>query len=74
MPNRNEFGRWIGLREVTIDPSTNKLETKPRTICISELLWRRFIAHSKKYYKNPESYEIILENLLNCYDQHNKPD
>ncbi|HJT86187.1 MAG TPA: hypothetical protein VJ697_17035 [Nitrososphaeraceae archaeon] len=48
MPSRNEFGRYVGMREVEIDPSTNKLEPKPR--CISELLWRSFVAHSKKYY------------------------
>ena len=74
MPKRNEFGRWTSFREVTIDTATNKMEPKlTRTICISELLYHRFIAHSKKYY-NVESYEVILNNLLDCYDKYNTPD
>ncbi|HET7644075.1 MAG TPA: hypothetical protein VFK40_11245 [Nitrososphaeraceae archaeon] len=74
MPARNELGRWVGLKEVEFYPSANKLEPKTRILRVSERLYRRFCAHSKKYYTNPESYEIILENLLNCYDEHNKPD
>ena len=71
-PSTGGFGRYVSFREVTIDTSTNKMEPKPtRTIMISEQLYRRFIAHSKKYYKNPESYEIILNNLLDEYDKHN---
>jgi hypothetical protein len=68
--NNHSFGRYVNLREVTIDTSNNKLEVPTRTICISEHLYRMFIAHSKKYYPNPESYEVILENLLSNYDEH----
>ena len=63
------------MREVEIDPSTTRLEPKPtRPICISEQLYRRFVAHSKKYYKNPKSYKMILSNLLSFYDEHDKND
>ncbi|HET7643457.1 MAG TPA: hypothetical protein VFK40_08110 [Nitrososphaeraceae archaeon] len=49
------------MREVTIDPSTKKLEPKPRTISISEHLYHRFVAFSKLHY-NVETYEIILND------------
>jgi hypothetical protein len=45
------------------------LEPKPRTICISEQLYRRFGAHSKKYY-DVESYELILNKLIHFYETH----
>ena len=73
MPARNELGRYVGLREVTIDPSTNKLEPKPRTISISEHLYRRFVAFSKRHY-NVETYELILKDLLDSYEKNNKQD
>ena len=38
---------------------------------ISEQLHQRFIEHSLKYY-NVETYEIILEDLLDCFDKHNQ--
>ena len=68
MPNLTNLGRYTNLREVEIDPSTNNLEPKTRTMKISEHLYRRFVAHSKKYY-NVESYETILSNLLSSYDE-----
>ena len=49
-------------------PSTN---TRTRTIRISEELYKKFFEHSRRYY-NTEPYETILENLLNCYDEHNQ--
>jgi hypothetical protein len=73
LPPKNELGRYVGLREVEIDPSTNKMEPKSRTICISELLYRRFVAFSKRHY-NVESYEVILNDLLNSYEKNNKSD
>ena len=38
---------------------------------ISEQLYQRFLDHSRKYY-NVETYETVLENLLDCYDKHNQ--
>jgi hypothetical protein len=45
--------------------------TTTRTIIISEELYQRFYNHSCKYY-DIESYETILSNLLDCYEEHNK--
>ena len=51
MPNLTNPGRYTNLREVEIDTSNNKMEVpKTRTISISENLYRRFVAHSKRYY------------------------
>jgi hypothetical protein len=72
MPNLTNLGRYTNLREVEINPSTNHLEPKTRTIKISGHLYRRFVAHSKKYY-NVESYETILNNLLDYYEKENRP-
>ncbi|HET7644575.1 MAG TPA: hypothetical protein VFK40_13800 [Nitrososphaeraceae archaeon] len=36
MPVKNELWRYVGLKEVTIDPYTNKLEPNARTICIND--------------------------------------
>ena len=41
-----------------------------KTMKISGQLHQRFLDHSRKYY-NAETYEIILENLLDCYEKHN---
>ena len=68
----NPFGPMTSLREVTINTSNNHLEVpKTRIIRISEFMWRRMVAHSKRYY-NVEDYDTILGNLLDCYDQNNK--
>ena len=63
MPKRNEFGRWTSLREVE----------KSRTITISEHTWRRFVTFSKQHY-NVETYEVILNDLLDSYEKNNKSD
>jgi hypothetical protein len=57
------LGKFVHTKEK--DPET-------RTILISNSLYKKFQNHSKKYYKEPECYETILENLLKCYDEHNK--
>lgn len=60
------------LREVVIN-SDNSIEfPKTRVIKISEVLFRRFIAFSKKYYQNPETYEKILSDIMDNYEQNNK--
>ena len=38
---------------------------------ISEPLYRRFVGFSKRYY-DVETYETILENLINCYEENNQ--
>ncbi len=57
-----------------ISTSNNKKNEIPKTktILISEQLYRRFVAHSKRYY-NVADYEEILGNLLTEYDKHNSP-
>jgi hypothetical protein len=40
-------------------------------IKISEVLFRRFISFSKKYYQNPETYEKILSDLIDNSEQNN---
>ena len=72
-----QFGRYTNLKEISVvDNSTNEKDSnkvpKPtRTIKISEQLYRRFIGHSIRYY-NVETYETILENLLNNFDKNNQ--
>ena len=72
--NDDSLGNLCNLHEVSFDNNVNKEPKKDKTILISTQLWRRFIAHSTKYYKNPENYETILGNLLNCYDEYNSSD
>lgn len=50
--------------------STNKVP-KTRIIRISEPLYRRLSGVSQRYF-DCESYETILENLIKCYEEHNK--
>ncbi len=72
-----EFGRYTTLKEIpgidNTDSSNNKpIVQKPtRTMKISEPLYRRFVGFSKRYY-DVETYETILENLINCYEEHNQ--
>jgi hypothetical protein len=44
---------------------------KTRIIRISEKLYDRLAEHSRHYY-NHETYETILNDLLDCYDKHNE--
>ena len=74
--NTNNVG-WGNLTHLKPINNTNTAETTTsknpkltRTIKISEHLYRRFVGHSRRYY-NVESYEIILDNLLKCYEEHN---
>lgn len=46
-------------------------EINPETLRISEELYQKFYHHSRRYY-NSDSYETILENLLNNFEEHNK--
>jgi hypothetical protein len=73
------FGNLVSLRPVidtnntTVITSTNKNRIIPatRTIQISESLYKRFVEHTRRFY-NTETYETILNNLINCYEEHNK--
>ncbi len=60
------------LREVVINPDNTMEFPKTRVIKISEILYRRFISFSKKYYSSPETYEKILSDLIDNYEQNNK--
>ena len=69
-----EFGRYTTLKEITsIDNTNNKQQPPPktRTICISEDLYLHFVDFSQRYF-NVEPYDVILENLLKCYEEHNQ--
>ena len=72
MPSRNEFGRYSNLREVVINGDNTIEFPKTHSLLISEILWKRFISFSKKYYTNPETYEKILSDLIDNYDEHHK--
>ena len=60
------------LREVVINPDNTMEFPKTRVIKISEILYRRFISFSRRYYSNPETYEKILSDLIDNYEQNNK--
>jgi hypothetical protein len=81
-----QFGNLVGLKpsNSTTEPTVtttitkqhilnhnNNMKKKTKTMEISEQLYQRFLDHSSKYY-NVETYEIILEDLLNRYDKHNQ--
>ena len=55
---------------VTTSINKNKNSTT-RIICIPESLYKRFVEHSRRFY-NVESYDTILNNLLNCYEENHK--
>src|SRR5688572_4319138 len=57
------------LREQNNINNNNK-KTTTRTMKISEQLYQRFVDHSRKYY-NVESFETIIEDLLDNFDKHN---
>ena len=67
------MGKRTTTRLKHIDSLTNNNKNKKneRTIRISEELYQRFREHSSKYY-NIETYETILEDLLDCFDKHNE--
>ena len=69
---KNPFGPHTTLREI-IDDTTNTNNNIPKTriIRISEPLYHRFVGFSKRYF-NVEPYDLILENLLKCYEEHNQ--
>ena len=54
----------------TTSINKNKNQTT-RIMKISEPLYKRFVEFSRRYY-DVESYETILENLINYYEEHNK--
>ena len=78
-----KFGNLVGFRPCKTNlnfttnattrliPINNNNNKKTKTIKISEQLYERFVQHSRKYY-NVETYETILENLLDCFDKHNE--
>ena len=49
----------------------NSDKNTTKTMQISGQLYQRFLDHSSKYY-NVESYETILEDLLDSFDKHNQ--
>ena len=49
----------------------NSDKNTTKTMKISGQLYQRFLDHSSKYY-NVESYETILEDLLDSFDKHNQ--
>jgi hypothetical protein len=73
--NNTGWGNLTHLKPIndtnTAETTTSKNPKATRTLKISEQLFRRFVGHSRRYY-NVESYETILENLLECYEKHNQ--
>ena len=61
--NNTGFGNLTTLKVIssfTNSKTNNNKIPKTRIIRISELLYRRFVGHSRRYY-NVETYETILE-------------
>ena len=69
--NNSGFGKYTTLKPVNGTIVKRNTPKKTRTIKISEDLYQRFREHSRRYY-NIETYETILENLLECFQEHNK--
>jgi hypothetical protein len=69
--NNSGFGKYTSLKPVNATIARRKVPKKTRTIKISEELYTRFREHSRRYY-NVETYETILEDLLECFQEHNK--
>jgi hypothetical protein len=71
------LGNLTSLKPVIIASSVEETKKskpkvpKTRIIRISEPMYLRFVGFSRRYY-NVESYETILENLIKCYEEHNK--
>ncbi|HJT85400.1 MAG TPA: hypothetical protein VJ697_13045 [Nitrososphaeraceae archaeon] len=62
------------MLEIIVSTDNTKIEaSKTRVRKISEHLCRRFVEHLKRYY-NTETYETILNDLLNCYQKNNTSD
>ena len=71
MAKSNGLGRYVGLREVEIDPSTNKMEIKnKRTISINENLYLKLKDFSRD--NNIETYENAINYLLQFWNNNNK--
>jgi hypothetical protein len=64
------LGRYTDLILKTVTAVGDE-KKKTRIIRISEPLYEKFKEHSQKYY-NIETYETILENLLDCFDKNNE--
>jgi hypothetical protein len=66
------LGRYTTLRPIVTTAAekkdTNKIP-KTRVIRISEPLYQKFVNFSKRYY-DVEPYDLILDNLLKCYEEH----
>jgi hypothetical protein len=69
------LGNLVSLKPVNTSPTNtntkNKVPKPTRTIKISEPLFRRLVSHSKKFY-NVESFDTIIENLINSYELSHK--
>jgi hypothetical protein len=64
-------GIGVGSNLLIIDQSKEmKMKVKTRTIRISEDLYQSLKQHANRYY-NRDSYEVILSDLLDCYQKHN---
>ena len=80
--NYGQFGNLVGLRPSPDNLNFTSITTtrlrkcnnnnkSTKTMKISGQLYQRFLDHSSKYY-NVESYETILEDLLDSFDKHNQ--
>lgn len=65
--NREIFGKLIGLRPIT---TTDNQYTYDNTkiIKVTEPTYERLRDHSSRYY-NGESYDTIIRNLLDYYEE-----
>ena len=81
--NYGQFGNLVGLRPSPNNLNFTSITTTrlrkctrnsdkntTKTMKISGSLYQRLFDHSRKYY-NVESYETILEDLLDSFDKHN---
>ena len=80
--NYGQFGNLVGLRPGPNNLNFTSITTtrlrkctnnnkSTKTMKISGSLYQRFLEHSSKYY-NTETYETILEDLLDSFDKHNQ--
>ena len=66
---RHWLGRYSKLNDN--DTTTTTTKKKTRVIRISNDLHKKLFEHASRYY-NHEPYEVIISDLLDCYQKHNK--
>jgi hypothetical protein len=69
------FGRLTTLKPINVDNTNSsnnnkksKVQKPTRIIKISNHTYRMLVGHSQRFY-DVESYDVILENLLRCYNE-----